>query len=107
MITRLVSGADQTASTGQTDLMNMFTADGVDFSSATWDPDALVTTKDAAADAMIANGTRANFVTWSGNYGHKQSFDFGYTIPAVRDWLFAQTRGEAAAVNQNAYAELE
>ena len=55
---------DQSAFAGMTEVMNMFTADGVSFASAQWDgtwtPDELT----AAANELFASGNAANFISW-------------------------------------------
>ncbi|MDR3241208.1 MAG: hypothetical protein LBT37_03430 [Lactobacillaceae bacterium] len=88
----IVSGADKTASGGQTDLMNLFNTDGITYSTAQWDPTADAATKNTVANEMINKNTNQNFVQWSGNLSHNESFDYGYTVPAVRDWLFNQSK---------------
>ena len=55
---------DQSAFSGMTEVMNMFTADSVPFASAQWDgtwtPDELT----AAANELFASGNAANFISW-------------------------------------------
>lgn len=58
-------------------------------------------TQEAAVQALIDQGLRANFVTFTkgttvagGASGseHLTSFDFAYRLESVRDWLFAQSK---------------
>ena len=55
---------DQSAFAGMTEVMNMFTADGVPYASAQWDgtwtPDEL----SAAATELFSSGNAANFISW-------------------------------------------
>ena len=101
----IVSAGDPKASVGQAGLMEVFDGDGAIYSHAEWSARDDAQTQDAAVAAMLAEGNRANFVTFTlgttlaegqtsgGGAGeHMTSFDFAYRIEAVRDWLFAQTR---------------
>jgi predicted peptidase len=96
----IVAGGDSQATAGQTDLMNLFDEDGISYSSAEWDATWSAEEKNTAANEMIAKNTNQNFVTWTtgsvlangGNMEHMASFDYGYTVPAVRDWLFNQSK---------------
>ncbi len=54
------------------------------------------------AEQLIARGSKINFIKWetgcvlqeSGKgMEHMASFDYGYKIAAIRDWLFRQKKG--------------
>ena len=97
----ITAGGDGTASGGQTDVEAMLTEAGVAYSTATWDATWTTAEKNAAADEEIANNTNANFATWETgtvmtnsdeHSEHRASFNYGYTVPAVRDWIFSQSK---------------
>ena len=54
------------------------------------------------AQELIAKGGNVNFIKWEtgsvlpdgarGGMEHNASFDYGYKIAAVRDWLFKQSK---------------
>lgn len=101
----IVSAGDPKASVGQAGLMEVFDGDGAAYSHAQWSAQDDAQTQNAAVNAMLAEGNRANFVTFTlgttlaegqtagGGAGeHMTSFDYAYKLEAVRDWLFAQTR---------------
>ena len=97
----ITAGGDGTASGGQTDVEAMLTEAGVAYSTATWDATWTTAEKNAAAGEEIAHNTNANFATWetgtvmttsNERSEHRASFNYGYTIPAVRDWIFAQSK---------------
>lgn len=80
--------------------MALFDEDGVGYSYGTWstqdDPDA----QSAAAEALITQGHNANMMRFetgsvlngAASMEHNASFVYGYKIPAVRDWLFDQSK---------------
>lgn len=96
------AGGDNQASTGQKDLMNLFNETNTKYvASDNWDATWDTTVKNETAEKMIAENTNRNFVTWetgtvlvnsTQNMEHMASFDYGYTVPAVRDWLFSQKK---------------
>ena len=101
----IVSAGDPKASVGQAGLMEVFDGDGAAYRHAQWSAQDDAQTQNAAVNAMLAEGNRANFVTFTlgttlaegqtsgGGAGeHMTSFDYAYKLEAVRDWLFAQTR---------------
>ena len=98
---------DARAFAGMNEVMNMFQVDNVPFASAQWDgawtPDEL----SSAASDLFANGSDANFVSWTtgsieanggmgGGMGgagvHMASFDYAYNCIAVMEWLFQQVK---------------
>ncbi|MGG5341548.1 alpha/beta hydrolase-fold protein [Enterococcus sp. AZ192] len=98
----IVAGGDNQAMTGQTDLMNLLENDGISYSTAEWDAVWSAEQKNTAANEMIGENTDQNFVHWATgsvltdgeNMEHMASFDYGYTVPAVRNWLFNQSKAD-------------
>lgn len=96
----ITAGGDGKASGGQDEVKAMFEADGVGYSYGTWSAQDAKEDQSAAAEALIAQGHNANMVRFetgsvlNGASGmeHNASFVYGYKIPAVRDWLFAQSK---------------
>lgn len=97
----IVGGGDSKASTGQSDLTAMLEEENVTYSNAEWDAQASAEDKNTMANELIDQKLNANFVHWttgsvlegsSQGSEHMASFDYGYTIPAVRDWLFNQSK---------------
>ena len=96
----IVSAGDDKASAGQSGLMDVFDRDGVSYTHAQWSAQDDAQTQEAAVQALIDQGLRANFVTFTkgttvagGASGseHLTSFDCAYRLESVRDWLFAQS----------------
>ncbi|MGN0746926.1 MAG: hypothetical protein ACI4ML_09660 [Aristaeellaceae bacterium] len=97
----IVSAGDEKASTGQSGLMAVFDRDGVSYTHGEWSAKDDAQTQAQAVQALIGQGCRANFVTFTagttlpeGMSGseHLTSFDYAYRLEAVRDWLFAQSK---------------
>lgn len=96
----ITAGGDGKASGGQDEVKAMFDADGVGYSYGTWSAQNSVEEQSQAAEELIAQGHDANMIRFetgsvlNGGSGmeHAASFNYGYKIPAVRDWLFAQTK---------------
>ena len=87
--------------------MELFDADGAAYTHEEWSAQDEADTQNAAVGAMLAEGNRANFVTFTEGSTiadgsstnsmageHMTSFDYAYKIEAVRDWLFAQSKAE-------------
>lgn len=100
----VAAGGDEKASAGQQNVEAMLDADGVSYSKVT-DLDAQVDreTLNKEIQAMLDKGSNINFVTWtagtvmegvSSNISseHMASFDYGYKLSSVRDWIFAQKK---------------
>ncbi len=110
----ITAGGDTKASGGQDEVRAMFDADGVACSYGTWSAQDAAETQDAAVAALLAEGADANMIRFEtgtvfkdGQSGseHMASFNYGYRLTAVRDWLFTNTRrytegsGETAAAH--------
>lgn len=93
----IVAGGDSKASAGQNEVMEMFDADGVGYSYGSWSAQDTAEEQNAQAEKLIAQGYAANMVRFetgtvlNGKKGqeHMASFNYGYRIEAVRDWLFS------------------
>ena len=95
----ITAKGDSKASSGKADLISTLEADGVPYASLTLDAKADRTELNAAVSAMLEEGQRINLIQWelgsvlpegSGSE-HLYSFDFGYKLEAVRDFIFAQS----------------
>lgn len=89
----IASSGDSRASAGQKDLMAYFKKNKVAYTHKTVNANASATIKNTTVNKMLAKNDKANFITWSNaTLGHEQSFDYAYTIPSIRDWLFNQSK---------------
>lgn len=97
----IVSAGDDKASAGQTGLMAVFDNDGIAYTHEEWSAREDIAVQNASAEAMIAQGLNANFITFTkgttvedGASGSEllTSFDYAYKLEAVRDWLFEQSK---------------
>lgn len=96
----ITAGGDEKASGGQDEVKSMFDADGVSYSYGTWSAQNSVDEQNASAAELIAEGYDANMIRFekgsvlNGGSGmeHNASFNYGYKIPAVRDWIFEQSK---------------
>lgn len=96
----ITAGGDAKASGGQDDVMAMFDSDGVPYSYGTWSAQDSEEEQAAAVGQLLSLGFDANMVRFEtgtvfkeGESGmeHMASFNYGYRLTAVRDWLFQQT----------------
>ena len=97
----IVAGGDQKASGGMKDLAEVLKQQNARVDSALWSAKLPQAEQDRLAKDLIAKGSNINFITWekgtvlpaSGQgMEHMASFDYGYKIAAVRDWLFEQSK---------------
>ena len=96
----ITAGGDAKASGGQNEVKSMFDADGISYSYGTWSAQNTEDEQNASAEELIAQGHHANMIRFetgtvlAGGTGmeHNASFNYGYKISAVRDWLFAQSK---------------
>lgn len=96
----ITADGDAKASGGQDEVKAMFEADGIGYSCGTWNAQNSVEEQSSAASELIAQGHQANMIRFErgsvlkGEEGmeHAASFNYGYKIPAVRDWVFAQSK---------------
>lgn len=97
----IVAGGDQKASGGMQDLTKVLRENDARIESASWSAKLPGQQQEQLAEQLIARGGNINFIKWetgsvlpeSGQgMEHMASFDYGYKIAAVRDWLFLQSK---------------
>lgn len=99
----IVAGGDQKASGGMSDLAEVLKEQNAKVDSASWSAKLPQAEQERLAEELIAKGGNINFIKWEAGsvlpesgkgMEHMASFDYGYKIAAVRDWLFEQQKGE-------------
>ena len=97
----IVAGGDQKASGGMKDLAEVLKENDARIESASWSAKLPAEQQERMAKELISRGSGINFIKWetgsvlpeSGQgMEHMASFDYGYKIAAVRDWLFQQSK---------------
>ena len=97
----IVAGGDQKAYGGMKDLTEVLKKNDAHIESASWSAKLPPEEQERLAGQLIARGCGINFIKWetgsvlpeSGKgMEHMASFDYGYKIAAVRDWLFLQSK---------------
>jgi len=97
----IVAGGDQKASGGMKDLARVLNDNGARIDSASWSAKLSPSEQERLAEELIARGGNINFIKWEAGsvlpqsgqgMEHMASFDYGYKIAAVRDWLFRQSK---------------
>ena len=97
----IVAGSDQKASGGMRDLAKVLKENDARVDSASWSAKLPSGEQEKLAEELIARGGNINFIKWEAGsvlphtgraMEHMASFDYGYKIAAVRDWLFRQSR---------------
>ena len=97
----IVAGGDQKAYGGMQDLAKVLKANDARVDSASWSAKLPVEEQERLAEQLIARGGNVNFIKWEAGsvlpetgraMEHMASFDYGYKIAAVRDWLFKQSK---------------
>ena len=97
----IVAGGDQKASGGMQDLTKVLRDNEARIESASWSAKLSSQDQERLAEQLIARGSNINFILWetgsvlpeSGKgMEHMASFDYGYKIAAVRDWLYKQSK---------------
>ena len=95
----IVAGGDQKASGGMKDLAEVLKQQNAKVDSASWSAKLPQAEQERLAQKLIAKGGNINFIKWETGsvlpeagcaMEHMASFDYGYKIAAVRDWLFEQ-----------------
>ena len=96
----ITSAGDTKASGGQSEVMAMLEEAGTSYTYGEWNCQA--ENQSEMVSELIAQGLPANMVRFDAQYtdesgneqtlGHMQSFNFGYKLEAVRDWLFEQSK---------------
>ena len=97
----IVAGGDGKASGGMRELTEVLKKQNAHIDSASWSAKLPPAEQERLAKALIAKGGSINFICFekgsvlpaSGQgMEHMASFDYGYKIAAVRDWLFEQSK---------------
>ena len=97
----IVAGGDQKAFNGMRDLTKVLQAQGAQIDSASWSAKLPQDEQERLTQELIDKGGNINFIVFekgtvlpeSGQgMEHMASFDYGYKIDAVRDWLFEQRK---------------
>ncbi len=97
----IVAGGDQKAYGGMQDLAKVLKANEARVDSASWSAKLPSEEQERLAEELIARGSDINFIKWEAGsvlpetgraMEHMASFDYGYKIAAVRDWLFRQRK---------------
>ena len=97
----IVACGDGKASGGMRDLTEVLKKQNAHIDSASWSAKLPPAEQERLAESLIAKGGNINFICFekgsvlpeSGQgMEHMASFDFGYKIAAVRDWLFEQSK---------------
>ena len=97
----IVAGGDQKASGGMKDLAEVLKENNARVDSASWSAKLPAQEQERLAEELIARGGNVNFIKWEAGsvlpetgraMEHMASFDYGYKIAAVRDWLFRQSK---------------
>ena len=95
----IVAGGDQKAYGGMQDLTKVLEAHNARIETASWSAKLPDQEQERLAEELIARGGDINFIKWETGsvlpetgrgMEHMASFDYGYKIAAVRDWLFKQ-----------------
>ena len=97
----IVAGGDQKAYGGMQDLAKVLKENNARVDSASWSAKLPASEQEKLAEELIARGGNINFIKWEAGsvlpetgraMEHMASFDYGYRIAAVRDWLFRQSK---------------
>ena len=97
----IVAGGDQKASGGMRDLAKVLKENDARVDSTSWSAKLPSEEQERLAEELIAKGGNINFIKWEAGsvlpesgkgMEHMASFDYGYKIAAVRDWLFRQSK---------------
>ena len=97
----IVADGDEKASGGMRDLAAVLKEQQAKVDSASWSAKLPAMEQERLAAELIAKGNSINFIkfekgtvlpTSGQGMEHMASFDYGYKIAAVRDWLFQQSR---------------
>ena len=97
----IVAGGDQKASGGMRDLAKVLKENNARVDSASWSAKLPASEQEKLAEELIARGDNINFIKWEAGsvlpesgkgMEHMASFDYGYKIAVVRDWLFRQCK---------------
>lgn len=97
----VVASGDGKASGGMQDLARVLKENDARVDSASWSAKLPGPEQERLAEELIARGGHINFIKWETGsvlpetgraMEHMASFDYGYRIAAIRDWLFRQSK---------------
>ena len=88
----IVSQGDTKASPGQDKIIDTLKQLGATVCRATWEVKDSAATLEKEVAAMRRHGCQINYTTFK-NGSHRYTWQYAYSIPGVRDWLFEQTKG--------------
>lgn len=97
----ITAGGDAKASGGQDEVKELLETNNVGYSYGTWNAQNSADEQNAAVAELLAERHNINMIRFEagsvfkdGESGgeHNASFVYGYKIPAVRDWLFEQSK---------------
>ncbi|MDO5397251.1 MAG: stalk domain-containing protein [bacterium] len=96
----ITAGGDANACGGQDSVKAMLEASEIGYSFGEWNAQNSEEEQNTAAQELISEGNNANMIrfevgsvlTDGSGMEHNASFNYGYKIPAVRDWLFEQSK---------------
>ncbi|HAG04391.1 MAG TPA: hypothetical protein DCG28_03020 [Lachnospiraceae bacterium] len=94
----ITAGGDAKASGGQDEVKAMFDEDGVKYTYNEWNAQLSDEEQTALVNSLLEEGLNANMIrfetgtvlTEGSGMEHMASFNYGYKLTAVRDWLFDQ-----------------
>lgn len=94
----ITAAGDTKSSGGQDEVKAMLEEAGVGYSYGTWSAQDTAVQQNAAAQALISQGYDANMIrfeegsvlTEGAGMEHNASFNYGYKMSVVRDWVFGQ-----------------
>lgn len=101
----IVSAGDEKASNGMREVREMLVASGVKHGETEFAATLPQAQQEAKVEELLKEGYKINFISFekgsvlpegstSKAGEHMYSFDYAYQLKSVRDWLFAQKRGE-------------
>lgn len=94
----ITAGGDAKASGGQDEVKAMFDEDGVKYTYNEWSAQLSDEEQTALVNSLLEEGLNANMIRFEtgtvlaegSGMEHMASFNYGYKLTAVRDWLFDQ-----------------
>ncbi len=85
----VVSEGDSKAHPGMDAITAVLKEHGASVANATWDAEADAQTLAKEVKAMLSRNARVNYTLFKGG-DHRYTWQYAYSIPGIRDWLFEQ-----------------
>ncbi|MBJ7552476.1 alpha/beta hydrolase-fold protein [Marinomonas ostreistagni] len=85
----VVSEGDTKANPGMDAITDVLANEGATVSKAKWDAQASKSVMAAQVSHMLKQGAQVNYTVFEGG-SHRYTWQYAYSIDAIRDWLFAQ-----------------